>query len=282
METLMKGITAANAITETLAQRSAELKEKGITPCLTIVRVGERGDDLAYERGALKRMEKCGIEARVVTFPEDVDQDTFEKGFLDVNNDPSVHGILLFRPLPHSLNEERIKELIDPAKDVDCMSAASMAKVFMGDNTGYAPCTAEAVVRLLEFYGVELSGKNVALLGRSLVVGKPLAMLLLGKNATGTVCHTRTKDIADITRRADIVVAAVGKAGMVTADMISEGTVVADVGINVDADGNLCGDVDFAAVSEKASMISPVPGGVGSVTTTVLAEHVLRAAEPTE
>lgn len=282
METLMKGIAAANAITETLAQRSAALKEKGINPCLAIVRVGERGDDLAYERGALKRMEKCGIEAKVVTFPEDVDQETFEKGFLDVNNDPSVHGILLFRPLPRSLNEERIKELIDPAKDVDCMSAVSMAKVFMGDSTGYAPCTAEAVVRLLEFYGVELSGKNVALLGRSLVVGKPLAMLLIGKNATVTVCHTRTKDIADITRRSDIIVAAVGKAGMVTADMVSEGVIVADVGINVDADGNLCGDVDFEAVSEKASMISPVPGGVGSVTTTVLAEHVLRAAELTQ
>ena len=276
---VMKGVPVATALTEKLAAKVEDLKSKGVCPKLAIVRVGERGDDLAYERGATKRMEKCGIDCQVYTFDENVTMSDFEAGFKAINDDEAVHGILMFRPLPKHLDEERIKSIINPAKDVDCMSATNMAKVFMGDKEGFAPCTPEAVIRMLEHYEIETTGKNVALIGRSLVVGKPLAMLLMGKNATVTVCHTKTKNIADITKRADIIIAAAGAAKTVTADMVSDGTVVVDVGINVDDNGNLCGDVDFEAVCQKASFISPVPSGVGSVTSTVLAEHVVRAAE---
>ena len=219
-----------------------------------------------------------GGECRVHELPETIGQAELEQEFQAVNEDPSVHGILLFRPLPKHLDEEPLKAMINPLKDVDCMSPVNIAKVFSGDESGFAPCTAEAVMKLFEHYGVELSGKRVTVVGRSMVVGKPLAMLLLKANATVTVCHTRTKDLKEACRSAEILAAAAGKAKMITADMIADGAVVADVGINVDEDGALCGDVDFEAVSAKASLISPVPGGVGSVTSSVLASHVIRSA----
>ena len=224
-------------------------------------------------------MEMIGIECRIVELPEDIAQDSFEEEFRRVNADPSVHGILLFRPLPNQLNEEPVKAIIDPEKDMDCMSPMNIAKIFAGDETGYAPCTAEAVMEMLEFYGIDPKGKNVTVVGRSMVVGKPLSMMLLKKHATITVCHTRTADLSAVCRKAEILVAAAGKARMITEDMVGEGAVVADVGINVDESGNMCGDVDFDAVEAKASYISPVPRGVGSITTSVLAKHVVRAAE---
>ena len=278
MSGVMKGAETAKAMKESMEEQVHALKEKGIVPCLAIVRVGARPDDLAYERGAKKRMEMVGAECRVHELPETIGQAELEQKFQAVNEDPSVHGILLFRPLPKHLDEEPLKAMINPLKDVDCMSPVNIAKVFSGDESGFAPCTAEAVMKLFEHYGVELSGKRVTVVGRSMVVGKPLAMLLLKANATVTVCHTRTKDLKEACRSAEILAAAAGKAKMITADMIADGAVVADVGINVDADGALCGDVDFEAVSAKASLISPVPGGVGSVTSSVLASHVIRSA----
>ena len=279
MAIVMKGIEVAKAMKENLIKDVNLLKEQGVVPNLTIIRVGARPDDLAYERGALKRMELTSIDCRVVELSEDISQKEFEKEFEKVNNDPMVHGILLFRPLPKHLNEEPIKKMINPLKDVDCMSDVNIAKVFAGDKSGFAPCTAEAVVEMLKHFGIELTGKNVTIVGRSMVVGKPLAMLLLGENSTVTVCHTRTKDLAGECKKADILVAAAGKASVITADMVSEGTVVADVGINVNEEGQLCGDVDYEAVAEKAAMISPVPGGVGSITTSILAKHVIRSAK---
>ncbi|MBR9952070.1 bifunctional 5,10-methylenetetrahydrofolate dehydrogenase/5,10-methenyltetrahydrofolate cyclohydrolase [Eubacteriaceae bacterium Marseille-Q4139] len=278
MSGVMKGAETAKAMKESMEEQVHALKEKGIVPCLAIVRVGARPDDLAYERGAKKRMEMVGGECRVHELPETIGQAELEQEFQAVNEDPSVHGILLFRPLPKHLDEEPLKAMINPLKDVDCMSPVNIAKVFSGDESGFAPCTAEAVMKLFEHYGVELSGKRVTVVGRSMVVGKPLAMLLLKANATVTVCHTRTKDLKEACRSAEILAAAAGKAKMITADMIADGAVVADVGINVDEDGALCGDVDFEAVSAKASLISPVPGGVGSVTSSVLASHVIRSA----
>ena len=278
MSGVMKGAETAKAMKESMEEQVHALKEKGIVPCLAIVRVGARPDDLAYERGAKKRMEMVGGECRVHELPETIGQAELEQEFQAVNEDPSVHGILLFRPPPRHLDEEPIKAMIKPLKDVDCMSPVNIAKVFSGDESGFAPCTAEAVMKLFEHYGVELSGKRVTVVGRSMVVGKPLAMLLLKANATVTVCHTRTKDLKEACRSAEILAAAAGKAKMITADMIADGAVVADVGINVDEDGALCGDVDFEAVSAKASLISPVPGGVGSVTSSVLASHVIRSA----
>lgn len=278
MSTVMKGVEVAKAMKENLIKEVDALKEAGVNPNLTIIRVGARPDDLAYERGALKRMDMVGIDCKVVELPEDISQKELEAEFEKVNKDAEVHGILLFRPLPKHLDEEPLKAMINPLKDVDCMSPVNIAKVFSGDESGFAPCTAEAVVEMLKHFQVPLEGKNVTIVGRSMVVGKPLSMLLLGENATVTVCHTRTQNLAEKCRQADILVAAAGKASMITEDMVSEGTVVADVGINVNAEGKLCGDVDYEVVENKVAAISPVPGGVGSITTSVLAKHVIRSA----
>ena len=278
MSVLMKGADVANAMKEALITKTEQLKEKGVNPCLAIVRVGSRPDDVSYERGAKKRMESIGIECRIIELPEDIAQQDFEREFSVVNEDPKVHGILLFRPLPKHLDEEPVKAMIHPEKDMDCMSPINIAKVFAGDESGYAPCTAEAVMEMLEYYKIDPKGKKVTIVGRSMVVGKPLSMMILKKHATITVCHTRTVDLKETCREAEILVAAAGKAKMITEDMVGEGAVVADVGINVDESGNLCGDVDFEHVESKASYISPVPRGVGSITTSVLAKHVVRAA----
>lgn len=275
----MLGAEVAKAMKERIISRGDRLKQEGIIPCLTIIRIGERPDDLSYERGAKKRMELTGIECRVKELPEDISQEEFEGEFRKVNADETVHGILLFRPLPAHLDEKPVRKMINPYKDVDCISDVNLAKVFAGDQSGFAPCTAEAVMEMLEHYGIDVCGKKVTVVGRSMVVGRPLAMLMLQKNATVTVCHTRTAELAETCRNADILVAAAGRAKMITSDMIGEGAIVADVGINADAEGKMCGDVDYEGALEKASFISPVPRGVGSVTTSVLALHVIKAAE---
>lgn len=276
---LMKGAEVNAAMKERMINRVDALKKKGVQPVINIVRIGNRSDDLAYERGARKRMESVGVEMKITELPEDISQADFVKAFRKVNEDKTVHGIMLFRPLPKHLDESEIASIINPIKDVDCMSPVNIAKVFMGDEGVFAPCTAKAVMEMLAHYEVDLSGKNVVIVGRSMVVGKPLAMLMLKKNATVTVCHTRTVDLAEKCRRADVVVAAAGRAGMITGDMISRGTVVVDVGININEEGKLCGDVEFESVEPQASYISPVPGGVGGVTSSVLASHVIKAAE---
>ena len=279
MSILMKGADVAKTMKEDLTGEACRLKDRGILPSLTIVRVGARPDDLAYERGARKRMEMIGIECKVVELPETITQAEFEKTFFKINEDPKVHGILLFRPLPGNLDEGPVVSRINPLKDVDCMCPVNIAKVFSGDETGHAPCTPEAVMEMLDYYKIDLTGKKVTVVGRSMVVGKPLSMMLLKRHATVTICHTRTKDLTATCREAEILVAAAGKARMVTADMVGDGAVVVDVGINVDDKGNLCGDVDFEAAEPATSYISPVPRGVGSVTSSVLAKHVLKAAE---
>lgn len=279
MGIVMKGAEAAKAMKEELTKEVADLKDRGVSPCLALIRVGERPDDLAYERGARKRMEMTGIECKVIVLPEDIGQRELEQEFSRVNEDPKIHGILLFRPLTGALDEGPLKAMIDPWKDVDGMSPVNIAKVFSGDETGFAPCTAEAVMEMLRYYGVEICGKKVTILGRSMVVGKPLSMLLLKEHGTVTVCHTKTADIEEACRNAEILVAAAGKARMVTEEMTGKDAVVVDVGIHVDEAGNLCGDVDYDAVEGKVSYISPVPGGVGSVTSSVLAKHTVRSAK---
>ena len=278
MAEVLKGMEVANAMKEGLASENEALIAKGVTPCLAIVRVGERPDDLAYERGALKRFEGLGISVRVYELFENVSQDDFEKEFKTINDDADVHGILLFRPLPKHLDEEAILKIIDPEKDMDGMCDTNIAKVFAGDESGYAPCTPEGVVELLKHFEIPMKGRKIVIVGRSMVVGKPLAMLLLKENATITICHTRTEDLAAECRAADILIAAAGAAKMIKAEHVKEGTAVIDVGINVDDEGNLCGDVDFEAIEPIASVITPVPGGVGSVTTSILAMHTLKAA----
>lgn len=264
MSTVMLGTEVAKTMKEELIRDVELLKGKGIHPCLAIIRVGARGDDLAYERSAKKRMEMVGIDCKVVELPKTISQENFERAFAEVNDDPKVDGILLFRPLPEGLDEEPVKLMIHPEKDVDCMSPFNSARVFLGENEGHAPCTAQAVMEMLRHFHIDLTGKKVTIVGRSMVVGKPLAMMMLKDHATITVCHTRTKDLKEECRNADIVVACAGKAKFITADMIKEGAVVVDVGINIDENGNMCGDVDYEKVKEKASYISPVPKGVGS------------------
>lgn len=273
----LRGMPVAKEIAGQAAIEVEKLKEKGIIPKLAVVRVGEREDDLSYERGLMKRFEAVGAVAESVVFPFDVTQEELENGIKTLNEDESVHGILVFRPLPKHLNEDSIKELVTPEKDVDCMGSINNAHVFAQDGKGHAPCTPQAVIEMLDFYGYELTGKKAVVVGRSMVVGKPLAQMLLKKNATVTICHTKTADLREEVQAADFVFACAGVAKMLDASYIREGQIVIDVGINV-SDGKLCGDVDYDSVREIAAAITPVPGGVGSVTTSVLLKHVLSNA----
>ena len=279
MSVIMKGSEVAAAMKERLQKEAVALKERGILPHLAIVRVGARPDDLAYERGAKKRMDIIGIACTVFQFPEDIEKKLFEQEFKKINDNPDIHGILLFRPLPKDFNEDPLKAMINPLKDVDSMSPVNIAKVFSGDDSAFAPCTPEAVIEILNHYNIDLTGKRVTVMGRSMVVGKPLSMLLLKKNATVTICHTRTKELQHRCHEAEILVAAAGKAKVINELMVGQDAIVVDVGINVDEKGNLCGDVDYEKVVNKASYITPVPGGVGSVTSSVLAKHVIEAAK---
>ncbi len=276
METL-KGLPVANAINERITD--AMKSWTGRVPHLAIIRVGERPDDMSYERGATKKMEKVGFDCTSYTFPADIDNDTFQKEFDKINEDDNIDGILLLRPLPKHLDEQAVVNRINPNKDLDGISPVNMAKVYAGDETGFAPCTAEAVIEMLDYAGVDLKGKRVAVVGRSLVIGKPVAMLLMKKNATITVCHTKTIDMPGTCKNAEVIVAAAGVAKMIDSSYVADGAVVIDVGINVDEEGNLCGDVNFDDISGVASVATPVPGGVGSVTTSVLAKHLLAAAQ---
>ena len=273
---VIKGKPVADSITAAIKEKTEELKNKGVIPVLTIVRVGERGDDIAYERAAVKRMEMCGIDVRKVVLASDISQEDFEKELVAVN-ESDCDGILLFMPLPPQLDEGRIRKLISPEKDVDGVNPANSAKLYEGDKSGFVPCTAQAVIEMIDHYGIGTEGKRAVVLGRSLVIGRPVSIMLTDKNATVTVCHSRTKDIEKITSEADIVVAAMGKSNIVKDNWIKEGAALFDVGINVDENGNMTGDIDFDACQHKAGFITPVPAGVGGVTTSVLAKQLLKA-----
>lgn len=280
MATLLKGKPVADVLTKEVASRVDALREAGIVPTLAIIRVGAREDDLSYERSALKRCASVGIETRTFTLDQNCSQEELMAAIAAVNNDDSIHGCLMFRPLPKTLDEAAACDALDPAKDVDGITAGSLYGVFSDQNVGFPPCTAEACVRLIEHYGYNLKGADVVVVGRSLVIGKPVAMMLMGRHATVTIAHTRTRDLAAKCKDADLVVVAAGHIGTLGADAVHEGLTVVDVGINFDeARGKLVGDADFDAVEPVVDAITPVPGGVGSVTTAVLAEHVVQAAE---
>ncbi len=281
MAELMLGLPVAKAINERLLPRIDSLKAAGVSPKLAIVRVGAREDDLSYERGALKRCETLGIEVEVIEVAEaDATTESLVATLEGLNARPDVHGVLMFRPLPAGIDEAAVCAALAPQKDLDCMTPTSLLTTLSGRGAGFAPCTAEAVVELLDFYGVELDGANVTVVGRSLVIGKPASMMLQARNATVTMCHTHTRDLAASCRAADVVVAAAGHARTVGAEALREGQVVVDVGINWDEEaGKLVGDVDFESAEPKVSAITPVPRGVGSVTTAVLAKHLVEAAE---
>lgn len=266
------------ALNERIKANVAVLKEKGINPTLGIIRVGENGSDISYERGATKRCETLGVACEKYLLPEDVSQEELLEVIDKVNKDDNIHGVLLFRPLPKHLNQSVIENALDPAKDVDCMTDGSMSGVFTGKQVGFPPCTPQACMEILDHYGIDCTGKKAVVIGRSLVVGKPAAMMLIKKNATVTVCHTRTVDMPSVAREADIIIVAAGRAGVVDDRYVKEGQIIIDVGINVNAEGKLCGDVAYDKVEPIVEAITPVPGGVGSVTTSVLVGHVVEAA----
>ena len=279
MATLLEGAPVARALTEKAAAEAAALTEKGVRPTLAILRVGQRADDLSYERGAMKRCAAAGVDVRSAALPAEVSQGELLDAVKRLNDDPAVHGILLMRPLPEGLSDEAVRRALDPAKDVDGITDGSLAGVFTGSGEGFPPCTAQAVTELLEHYGVPLAGANAVVAGRSLVVGRPAAMLLMARGATVTICHSGTKDLAAQTRRADILVAAIGKMGFFGREHIGPGAAVVDVGIHADPDtGKLRGDVRFDEAQAVAGAITPVPGGLGAVTTAVLVRHVVLAA----
>ena len=273
---LLKGAPVSAAIREWAAEEIKQLQ--GSVPKLAIIRVGEKPDDMSYERSAVKKMEAFGLRVQIFVFPKDISDEEFKEAFQKINKDPDVTGILLLRPLPGQIKEKEIEAMIDPKKDLDGISPVNIAKVFSGDPSGFAPCTAEAVIEILKANNISIEGKRAAVIGRSMVIGKPLSMLLLKENATVTICHTRTKELPEICRQAEILVAAAGKAGMVEESWVSDGAVVIDVGINVDENGKLCGDVDQASMESRNLLLTPVPGGVGTVTTAVLAKHLIQAA----
>ena len=280
MANILKGKAVADAINVDLINRVNNLKNKNIVPTLAILRVGEKGDDLSYERGATKRCNDVGINIKNIVLPIDVEKETFYNELEKLNRDPEVHGILMFRPLPKELDNELARTSINPIKDVDGCTDSSLIGVFTNTKLGFAPCTAEAAVEMLDYYGIDITGKNITVIGRSLVIGKPVSMLLLNRNATVTICHTKSVDMPSITNKADIVIVAVGKCENFSKEYFKEGQTVIDVGINWNEEKQkLCGDVKFEEVEPIVENISPVPGGVGSITTAILCRHVVEAAE---
>lgn len=279
MADLLLGKPVADAMAADIVARAKALTASGKQPTLAIVRVGERPDDLTYERSAMKRADACGIAVKQFVLPADASTDDVLAAVATVNSDDSIHGCLLFRPLPEGIDEQAVCNALDPAKDIDGITRGSLATLLAGTGEGFAPCTAAACIDILDHYGIDPQGKKAVVLGRSLVIGKPVALMLLARNATVTVCHSRTQDLASAVRDADIVVCATGRARAYGADLFVPGQTVLDVGINFDDEGNLCGDADFDAVESVVSAITPVPRGVGSVTTVAMLRNVVIAAE---
>ena len=281
MAQILKGAPVVAAMNEANAARCAALKEKGITPTLAVVRVGAREDDLSYERGVMTRCGKVGVEVKQYLLPADAAQDDLLKVIAQINADPSIHGCLLFRPLPRQFDDRTVRAALAPKKDIDGITDGSLAGVFTNTAIGYPPCTAQACLEILKYYSIPLSGRRAVVVGRSLVVGKPAAMMLDRENATVTICNSRTQDLPALCREADVLVVAMGRMGAIGGDCLRAGQVVVDVGIHVNEEGRLCGDVRFAEAEPVVDAITPVPGGVGTVTTSVLVGHVVEAAEKT-
>lgn len=277
MAMLLKGAPVAAALSNAAEQDAQRLRARGVVPCLAIVRVGAREDTLSYERGAAKRCSAVGVEVRPVVFPEDIAQETLLSAVTALGRDETVHGILLLRPLPAGLDEAAVCAAIPPEKDVDGITPGAMGSLYAGLPGAFAPCTAQACLEILKYYNVPLAGRRAVVVGRSLAVGKGAAMLLLSENATVTICHSKTADLAELCREADILLVAAGQMGLIGRECLKEGQTVLDVGIHMGQSG-LCGDVRQADALEIVDAITPVPGGVGAVTSAVIAAHTVRAA----
>jgi methylenetetrahydrofolate dehydrogenase (NADP+)/methenyltetrahydrofolate cyclohydrolase len=276
---ILDGKVMSDELRAEIAKRAEGLKKQGVTPGLAVILVGNDPASEIYVRNKGKGCEETGIYSRTIRLPEETTQEELENEIKKLNVDPAIHGILVQLPLPKHLDEQTALAKILPEKDVDGFHLINAGHMMTGTD-GVIACTPRGALYMIKSTGIDLNGKEAVVIGRSNIVGKPMAMLLLRENCTVTICHSRTKDLAEHTRRADILVAAVGKAGFVTADMVKPGAVVIDVGINR-VDGKVCGDVDFEHVKEKASWITPVPGGVGKMTITMLLENTVEAAERT-
>ena len=279
MAEILKGAPVVKALSEKMAHEVQELKAQGVSPTIAILRVGDRHDDVQYENSAIKRCNSVGVRVMTMTLPGDATQDEFDRALSMLNNDPGIHGILMFMPLPEQLDAERARMLLSPEKDIDGITDRSLSGVFTSTDKGFPSCTAQATMEMLHYYGIDIEGKKAAIIGRSLVIGRPVAMMLMHENATVTNCHTRTEDIASITSRADILVVAAGQLKLVGPEHTNPDQVIIDVGTNWDPEKEAtAGDVDFERVEPVVRAISPVPGGVGRITTCVLVEHVIEAA----
>ena len=276
---ILDGKAMSLELREKLARRAEKLKEQGIVPGLAVILVGHDPASEIYVRNKEKGCQEIGIYSRTIRLEESVSQETLEAEIEKLNTDPAIHGILVQLPLPGHLDENQALRHVLPEKDVDGFHLINAGSLMTGV-PGVIACTPKGALYMIKSTGIDLTGKQAVVVGRSNIVGKPMAMLLLRENCTVTICHSRTRNLAEITRNADILVAAVGKPRFITADMVRDGAVVIDVGINR-ADGKICGDVDFEPVSEKAAWITPVPGGVGKMTITMLLENTVEAAERT-
>ena len=276
---LLTGKEVAAGINEKTLEKIAAVKAHGFTPTIAFLRVGEKDDDLAYQNSASKRCEKMGVACRYFHLPQDAPQEELMSMIDGINRDPEIHGVLMLRPLRGHFDEKAACAAISPEKDIDGITNASLVGTFTGEVIGYPPCTAQAVLEILKYYGISVEGKRAAVVGRSLVIGRPVALMLLRENATVTICHTHTKNLPEICRQADVLVVTTGHMDVVTRECFRDDQVVIDVGIHVEPDGSIRGDVDHKVVQDYVAAITPVPGGVGTVTTAVLMSHLAEAAE---
>lgn len=279
MTDILKGKVVADRIKEQMKKDIQELKQANRIPRLAIVRLGDNPGDISYEKSIIKNCDNVGIESKVYERDKDIKTGELVELIEELNEDDEISGILVFRPLPEHIDEEIIRNTISPLKDVDCMHPLNLEKIFEGNMDGFAPCTPKAAMEILKHYDIPLEGKNVVVVNRSMVVGKPLAMMLLNENATVTICHSRTQDLNQVTQNADVVVVALGKAKFFDESYFTEESVVIDVGVSLDEDGKLSGDADYDKVSSQVNKITPVPGGVGSVTTSILLSQVVLACK---
>lgn len=281
MENLLKGKEVAEAIDDEILKRTPVFYDKGIVPTLAIVRVGENPSDIAYENSAIKKAKKLGLQPEKFTCPADMEEGDLIQVIKAINEKDDIHGILLLQPLPKHINSDTVRNALAPEKDLDCIADESLAKLFTGEKGFFPPCTAESCLEILKYYAIPIKGKKAVVIGRSMVIGRPVAHILLAENATVTICHTKTtkEDLSCYCKNADIIIVAAGKQNTLTKDMVSPGAVIIDVGINFDENGKMMGDVDFEGISPIAKAITPVPGGVGSVTTSLLMKHLIDAAK---
>lgn len=279
MAEILKGAPVADAICESVREEASKLRDDGVIPTLAIIRIGNNSGDLAYERGAMKRADKVGVEVRSYVFDEDITEADYLEKLGKICSDKNIHAVLMMRPLPEHIDDAKARAVIPADKDVDGCTDISMAGVFTGTDMGFPPCTAEAAMEILHYYGIDPCGKKAVVIGRSLVIGKPVAMMLMGENATVTNCHTKTEDVAAVAREADILIAAAGRLKSVTSEYVHPDQTVIDVGVNWDEEkGSISGDADFEQIKGIVRHITPVPGGVGSVTSSILMKHTVKAA----